>query len=115
MEISTYPTDDYTRLIKVDLLQCSTVKDALKAHRLTVIDEMFDTSSGKRVLQLAARLQAIEQLWAQLYVHPDMRDLSRDEAYVMEQETQRMVRDRIELFGEDPEISSEQPDLRDIL
>ena len=107
MEISTYPTDDYTRLIKVDLLQCSVIKDALRSYRLTVIDDMFDTSSGKRVLQLAARLQAIEQLWAQLYVHPDMRDLSRDEAYVMEQETQRMVRDRIELFGEDPETSSE--------
>lgn len=99
--------DDFTRLIKVNQLQCSTVKDALKAHRLTVIDEMFDTSSGKRVLQLAARLQAIEQLWAQLYVHPDLRDVCRDEAYVMEQETQRIVRDRIELFGEGPETSSE--------
>lgn len=107
MPVSRGIVDDPTRLIKVNQLQCSTVKDALKAHRLTVIDEMFDTSSGKRVLQLAARLQAIEQLWAQLYVHPDMRDLSRDEAYVMKEETQRMVRDRIELFGEDPEIASE--------
>lgn len=107
MEISTYPTDDYTRLIKVDLLQCSVIKDALRSYRLTVIDDMFDTSSGKRVLQLAARLQATEQIWAQLYVHPDLRDVCRDEAYVMEQETQRIVRDRIELFGEDPEISSE--------
>lgn len=101
MEISTYPTDDYTRLIKVDQLQCSVIKDALRSYRLAVIDDMFDTSSGKRVLQLAARLQATEQLWAQLYVHPDMRDLARDEAYVMKQETQRMVRDRIESFGED--------------
>lgn len=99
--------DDPTRLIKVNQLQCSIIKDALRSHRIAIIEDMFDTSSGKRVLQLAARLQATEQLWAQLYVHPNMRDLARDEAYVMKEETQRMVRDRIELFGEDPEISSE--------
>lgn len=107
MPVSFETADDYTRLIKVNQLQCSIIKDALRSYRLAVIDEMFDTSSGKRVLQLAARLQATEQLWVQLYVHQDMRDTCRDEAYVMKEETQRVVRDRIELFGEDPEISSE--------
>lgn len=107
MPASRETIDDYTRLIKVNQLQCSIIKDALRSYRIVVIDEMFDTSSGKHVLQLAARLQATEQLWAQLYVHQDMRDACHDEAYVMKEETQRMVRDRIELFGEDPEISSE--------
>lgn len=107
MPASRETIDDYTRLITVNQLQCNIIKEALRAHRLILIDDMFDTSSGKRVLQLAARLQAIEQLWGQLYVYPDLRDTARDEAYVMKQETQRVVRDRIELFGEDLKDPSE--------
>lgn len=106
MEISSDPIDDYTRLIEVNRLKCDVIKVALREYRRLIFTEMFDTSSGKRVLQLAARLQAIEQLWSQLYVLSGELDIARDEAYVMKEETQRMVRDRIELFGEDPEISS---------
>lgn len=101
MDLPRQTVDDSTRLIKINQLQCNAIKDALRAHRLAVTDDMFDTSSGKRVLQLAAQLQAIDQLWAQLYVLPDMRDLARDEAYVMKEDTYRTVLDRIESLGED--------------
>lgn len=107
MPASRETTNDYTRLIKVNQLQCSIIKDALRSYRLAVIYDMFDTDSGERVLRLVAHLQAIEQLWANLYVPSDMRDLAHDEYYVMKQETQRIVRDRIELFGEDLQNPSE--------